>query len=44
MENKYREIGLEDWYGPHAYKDVYTNFLKVFKEDQIYISQAGFEP
>lgn len=44
MRQKYKELGLEDWYGPQAINRVYQRFLKVFPKEQILISQAGFEP
>ncbi|MET4559918.1 DNA repair photolyase [Lysinibacillus parviboronicapiens] len=44
IDKLYAELGLEDWYGAHAYKEVQQRFLRIFPEDQIYISQAGFEP
>lgn len=44
IEKKYIELGLEEWYGPSAYKIVNKRFKEVFNEDQIYLSQAGFEP
>ncbi|MEK8131411.1 radical SAM protein [Paenibacillus filicis] len=40
----YRELRLEDWYAPSAYRLVYERLRQVFPEDQIYISQPGFEP
>ncbi|GAB6988786.1 SPL family radical SAM protein [Paenibacillus pini] len=40
----YKEKGLEEWYRPSAYRLVYERLLKVFNEEQIYISQKGFEP
>jgi DNA repair photolyase len=40
----YETIGLEEWYDPSAYKKVYERFKDVFPENQIYVSQKGFEP
>jgi DNA repair photolyase len=40
----YKELGLEAWYHPSAYKIVYDRLKNVFPEDQIYVSQRGFEP
>jgi DNA repair photolyase len=40
----YRELGLEHWYDPAAYRIVYERLREVFAEDEIYISQPGFEP
>lgn len=44
IEEKYVELGLEEWYGPKTIKQVYERFAKVFPETQLYISQQGFEP
>lgn len=44
IEQKYSELGLEEWYGPAAFKKVYTSFREVFGEGQIFVSQQGFEP
>lgn len=40
----YEKLGLEEWYGPHVYEKVYQRFAHVFPEEQIYVSQQGFEP
>ncbi|MFC5700634.1 radical SAM protein [Cohnella faecalis] len=40
----YEQLGLEEWYDPSAYRVVRERLLKVFPEDRVYISQAGFEP
>jgi DNA repair photolyase len=39
-----KELGLEEWYHPSAYKIIYDRLKNVFPEDQIYVSQKGFEP
>lgn len=44
IKEKYSELGFEEWYTPQAYQKVYTRFLEVFPNNQIYISQCGFEP
>ena len=44
IEEKYAELSLEEWYGLQAIKKVYKSFSRVFPENQIYISQQGFEP
>jgi DNA repair photolyase len=44
IELLYKELGLEEWYHPSAYKIVYDRLKKVFPEDQIYVSKNGFEP
>ncbi|MFC7394160.1 SPL family radical SAM protein [Scopulibacillus cellulosilyticus] len=41
---KYKELGLEEWYHPSAYLIVYDRLKKVFKDDQVYLSQDGFLP
>lgn len=40
----YEEMDLLQWYQPDAYKIVYERFKRHFTEDQLYISQRGFEP
>jgi len=40
----YETMGLEKWNEPTAYRVVYERLRQVFNEDEIYISQAGFEP
>jgi DNA repair photolyase len=40
----YEELGLEEWYQPSAYQIVYERLKQVFSEDQLYVSQKGFEP
>lgn len=44
MKNLYETLGLEEWYEPSAYRVVYDRLKQVFTEDQIYLSQKGFEP
>lgn len=44
MEQLYQEIGLEQWIQPGAYKRVVEQMRTQFAENEIYISQAGFEP
>lgn len=44
IDSLYKELGLEEWYDPSAYKMVYDCFKDVFPEEQIFISQKGFEP
>jgi len=44
IERLYEEIGLKEWYGPCAYRNVYERFLDVFPEEHVFISQKGFEP
>ncbi|QGQ95924.1 radical SAM protein [Paenibacillus psychroresistens] len=40
----YKQLGLEEWYDPTAYHKVHEQLKQFFSEDQIYISQQGFEP
>ncbi|MCD9023895.1 SPL family radical SAM protein [Cohnella silvisoli] len=40
----YKQLGLEEWYHPAAYRKVYERLIQVFSEEQIYVSQKGFEP
>ncbi|MNE21188.1 hypothetical protein D3C80_1143390 [compost metagenome] len=40
----YKPLGLEEWATPSAYKMVYERLRKCFSEDEIFISQKGFEP
>lgn len=44
MEKKYAQLGLEEWYGPHVIEKVYNRFIEIFPENQVFVSQAGFEP
>ncbi|GFN30270.1 SPL family radical SAM protein [Paenibacillus xylaniclasticus] len=40
----YKQLGLEEWYEPEAYRDVYHQFMRLYAEEELYISQRGFEP
>jgi DNA repair photolyase len=40
----YDQLGLEEWYEPSAYRLVVDRLKQVFPEEQIYLSQQGFEP
>ncbi|AEH48096.1 SPL family radical SAM protein [Parageobacillus thermoglucosidasius] len=40
----YKELGLEKWCDPSAYRIVYDRLKKVFSDEQIYLSQEGFLP
>jgi DNA repair photolyase len=40
----YEKLGLEQWYDSSAYRMVYDRLRRVFSEDEIRISQAGFAP
>ncbi|WP_256757414.1 radical SAM protein [Cohnella sp. WQ 127256] len=44
IQNLYTKLGLEEWYHPSAYRLVYERLKQVFSEDQLYVSQEGFEP
>jgi DNA repair photolyase len=44
IEKKYAQLGLEEWYGPQVIKKVYNRFIEIFPENQVYVSQTGFEP
>lgn len=40
----YEQLSLEDWYSPTAYQLVLERLKLVFSEDQLFLSQKGFEP
>jgi len=44
IEAIYRELGLEQWYGPDAYRIVYERMRRVYSEEQLFVSRDGFEP
>ncbi len=44
IEALYTKLGLEEWYHPDAYKIVLERLKQVFSEDQLFVSQRGFEP
>lgn len=44
IEALYGQLGLERWYEPSAYMAVYDQLREVFNDDQLYVSQEGFEP
>lgn len=44
IEALYKQLGLEEWYSLSAYRKVYERLKQYFSEDQIFISQQGFEP
>lgn len=41
---KYEEVDLADWYQPEALEKVRQQFLQVYPEGQVFISQCGFSP
>ncbi|MEX2415226.1 MAG: radical SAM protein [Paenibacillaceae bacterium] len=40
----YSQLGLEEWYHPSAYRIVLERLKQVFPENQLFVSQKGFEP
>ena len=44
IEKIYAQLGLEEWYGPQVISKVYNRFIETFPKEQVYVSQAGFEP
>jgi DNA repair photolyase len=44
LKTLYDQLGLEEWYEPSAYRLVVDRLKQVFPEEQIYLSQQGFEP
>lgn len=40
----YEELQLDDWYDPGAYRRVYDGLRLVFSEEELFLSQKGFEP
>lgn len=44
VQAKYRELGLEPWFLPSAYRLVYERLRQHFPDDRLFVSQAGFEP
>jgi DNA repair photolyase len=44
INSLYKELGVEEWYDPYAYLIVLERLKRVFPENQIYVSQKGFEP
>ena len=44
IERLYAELGLDDWYHPSAYQRVVARLKQAFSDDQLFVSQHGFEP
>ncbi|WP_239616574.1 SPL family radical SAM protein [Cohnella mopanensis] len=44
IESLYEQKSMQEWYHPSAYRKVYEGLKRVFDEDEIHISQEGFEP
>ncbi|OPA75386.1 radical SAM protein [Paenibacillus selenitireducens] len=44
ISSLYKQLDLEAWYHPEAYRMVYDRFVSEFQENQVYVSQAGFAP
>jgi hypothetical protein len=39
----YRNLEMEEWYHPSVYQMVYKRMRQYFSEDELFISQRGFE-
>ncbi|NUU61315.1 SPL family radical SAM protein [Paenibacillus agri] len=44
ISSLYEEQELEEWYNPSAWRIVYDRMKTVFSEEQVLLSQQGFEP
>lgn len=44
MRAIYEQLGLQEWYGPSAWKRVLEGLRRHFPEERIGVSQAGFAP
>ncbi len=44
LQALYRNLEMEEWYDPSAYRMVYKRMRQYFLEDELFISQKGFEP
>jgi DNA repair photolyase len=44
IESLYKPIGLEDWYGAQALEMLHDRMKHYFAEDELFVSQKGFEP
>ena len=44
IDSIYKEEKIEDWYDPDAYKQMLSLFQRIYKHDQLFISQNGFLP
>lgn len=44
IQQKYEELGLEEWYSSTAYQIVLKRLSRVFRDDQLYVSEQGFAP
>lgn len=44
LQALYRNLEMEEWYHPSAYRMVYKQMRQYFSEDELFISQKGFEP
>ncbi|BCC60797.1 TPA: radical SAM protein [Bacillus cereus] len=44
LQALYRSIKMEEWYHPSVYQLVYKRMRQYFSEDELFISQKGFEP
>lgn len=44
LQALYRNLEMEEWYHPSVYQMVYKRMRQYFSEDELFISQKGFEP
>ncbi|WP_088832047.1 SPL family radical SAM protein [Paenibacillus tyrfis] len=44
LQALYRNLEMEEWYHPSVYQMVYKRMREYFSEDELFISQKGFEP
>lgn len=44
LHTLYSKLGLEQWYQPQAYQAVYDQMKQFFSDNELFISQQGFEP
>ncbi|USK56218.1 hypothetical protein LIS82_06990 [Cytobacillus solani] len=44
LQALYRNLEMEEWYHPSVYQMVYKRMRQYFSEDELFISQMGFEP
>jgi DNA repair photolyase len=44
LQALYRKLEMEEWYHPSVYQMVYKRMRQYFSEEELFISQKGFEP
>jgi len=44
LQGLYKNLNMEEWYHPSAYRMVYERMRQYFSENELFISQQGFEP